>query len=274
MKFKVVIPFLLIAAISFSSFMNETEKIVEITTSYGVIKVKLYNETPLHRDNFIKLVNDGFYDGTLFHRVMNQFMIQGGDPNSIGAAPEVKLGNGGPGYTIPAEFNSKFIHKKGVLVAARQPDNVNPEKRSSGSQFYLVQGRKYSATDMARFQQRNMNIEKQKLMNAFFQKPENKAYLDRLTVIKQDQNQEAMNELTREIEPIIKMEYDKNPTAYTPEQLKTYEDIGGTPHLDGGYTIFGEVIQGLEIIDEIAAVATLQGDRPITDIKVTMKVLN
>ena len=274
MKFKVVIPFLFAIVFSISSFMSETEKIVEIATGYGIIKVKLYNETPLHRDNFLKLVNDGFYDGTLFHRVINQFMVQGGDPNSINAKDSVPLGNGGPGYTIPAEFNSKFIHKKGALAAARQPDNVNPEKKSSGSQFYIVQGRKYSTSDMERLQQRNAQVKKQNLMNDFFQKPENKAYLDRLTVIKQEQNQEAMNVLLKEIEPIINVEYDKNPTDYTPKQLKTYEEIGGTPHLDGGYTIFGEVIEGLEIIDQIAAVATLQGDRPITDIKVTMRVLN
>ncbi|MBL4625745.1 MAG: peptidylprolyl isomerase [Flavobacteriales bacterium] len=274
MKFKVVVPFLLAILVSFSSFMNEPEKIIEITTGYGIIKVKLYNETPLHRDNFLKLVEDGAYAGTLFHRVINQFMIQGGDPNSVGAEPNVQLGNGGPGYTIPAEFNSKFIHKKGALAAARQPDNVNPKKRSSGSQFYLVHGRKYSATDMERLQQRNINVRKQQLMNEFFQKSENRAYLTRLTEIKKAQDKEAMKTLTKEIEPIINMEYDKNPVEYTPEQLKAYAEIGGTPHLDGGYTVFGEVIQGLDVIDKIAAVATLPGDRPITDIKVTMKVLN
>jgi cyclophilin family peptidyl-prolyl cis-trans isomerase len=274
MKLKVVIPFLLAILVSFSSFINETEKTIEITTSYGVIKVKLYNETPLHRDNFLKLIKEGTYDGTLFHRVINQFMIQGGDPNSVGAAPEAQLGNGGPGYTIPAEFNSRFIHKKGSLAAARQPDNVNPEKRSSGSQFYIVQGRKYSASDMEKLQQRNIQVKKQQLMNDFFQKAENSAYLARLTEIKKAQDQDAMNALIKEIEPIINMEYEKIPTEYTAEQLKAYEEIGGTPHLDGGYTVFGEVIQGLDVIDLIAAVATQPGDRPVTDIKVTMRVIN
>jgi peptidylprolyl isomerase len=274
MKFKIAIPFLVLLLVSFSSFMPETEKIVEISTEYGIIKVKLYNETPIHRDNFLKLVKEGTYDSTLFHRVINQFMIQGGDPQSVNAEPNQQLGNGGLGYTLPAELNSAFIHKKGALAAARQGDNVNPEKRSSSSQFYLVHGRKYTANDMERFQERNIQVKKQQLMNDFFKKKENKAYLARLTEIKTAQNQEAMNELIKEIEPIIDMEYDKEPTGYTPEQLKTYEEIGGTPHLDGGYTVFGEVIQGLEIIDEIAAVATLPGDRPITDIKVTMKVIN
>jgi cyclophilin family peptidyl-prolyl cis-trans isomerase len=274
MKLKVVIPFLLAILVSFSSFLYKTEKTVEITTSYGVIKLKLYNETPLHRDNFIKLIKEGTYNGTLFHRVINEFMIQGGDPNSVGAPADAQLGNGGPGYTIPAEFNSKFIHKKGSLAAARQPDNVNPEKRSSGSQFYIVQGRKYSASDMERLQQRNIQVKKQELMNDFFQKAENSAYLVRLTEIKKAQDQEAMNSLIKEIEPIINMEYEKTPTEYTAEQLKAYEEIGGTPHLDGGYTVFGEVIQGLDVIDLIAAVATQPGDRPVTDIKVTMKVIN
>ena len=274
MKLKVVIPFLLAILVSFSSFLYETEKTVEITTSYGVIKLKLYNETPLHRDNFIKLIKEGTYNGTLFHRVINEFMIQGGDPNSVGAPADAQLGNGGPGYTIPAEFNSRFIHKKGSLAAARQSDNVNPEKRSSGSQFYIVQGRKYSASDMERLQQRNIQVKKQELMNDFFQKAENSAYLVRLTEIKKAQDQEAMNSLIKEIEPIINMEYEKTPTEYTAEQLKAYEEIGGTPHLDGGYTVFGEVIQGLDVIDLIAAVATQPGDRPVTDIKVTMKVIN
>jgi cyclophilin family peptidyl-prolyl cis-trans isomerase len=274
MKLKVGIPFFIAILVSFSSFINDTEKTVEITTSYGVIKVKLYNETPLHRDNFLKLIKEGAYDGTLFHRVINQFMIQGGDPNSVGAAADIQLGNGGPGYTIPAEFNSKFIHKKGSLAAARQPDNVNPEKRSSGSQFYIVQGRKYSANDMERLQQRNIQVKKQQLMNDFFQKTENSAYLARLTEIKNDQDKEAMNSLITEIEPFINIDYEKTPSEYTSGQLTAYEEIGGTPHLDGGYTVFGEVIQGLDVIDLISAVATQPGDRPVTDIKVTMKVLN
>ncbi len=201
-------------------------------------------------------------------------MIQGGDPQSVGAAPDVVLGNGGPGYTLPAEFNTKFIHKKGALAAARQGDNVNPEKRSSGSQFYLLQGRKYTASDMQRFEERNAQVQKQQLMNQFFQKPENKAYLDKLTKIKEEKDQEAMNALIKEIEPIINVEFEKSPAQYTAEQLKIYEEIGGTPHLDGGYTVFGEVVEGLEIIDQIAGVETLKGDRPKMDIKVKMKLLN
>jgi len=197
---------------------------VLISTEYGDIKVVLFNETPKHRDNFIKLVKEGFYDDLLFHRVMNTFMIQGGDPNSKEAVEGAALGNGGPGYTIPAEFNSKFIHKKGVLAAARQPDQVNPNKESSGSQFYIMQGEKHS-----------------------------REKVDKLTSQRNKRR--------------------KTPITYTEEQYKIYETIGGKPHLDMDYTIFGEVIEGLDVIDKIAAVEVDRRNRPKKDIKMTMKIV-
>ena len=197
---------------------------VLISTEYGDIKIILYNETPKHRDNFIKLVKEKFYDGLLFHRVMNNFMIQGGDPESKDAKEGVMLGNGGPGYTIPAEFDTNLIHKKGVLAAARQPDNVNPNKESSGSQFYIVHGKKMSKEEIDQ-----MNISRNKRR--------------------------------------------KIPISYTEEQYKVYEEVGGTPHLDMDYTIFGEVIEGLEVIDLIAAVQTDRRNRPKKDIKMTMKIV-
>ena len=274
MKFKVVVPLMIVLLVSLTSFETEKAAIVEIKTSYGTMKFRLFNETPQHRDNFIKLASQGFYDSTLFHRVINSFMIQGGDPESKGASPEQKLGNGGPGYTIPAEIDRRFIHKKGALAAARQGDQVNPEKRSSGSQFYIVQGRKYTASDMERFQQRNIQVRKQQLMNEFFQKPENSAYLNRLKEARQNQNQEAMDSLIKEIEPLINNEYEQNPVEYRPDQLKAYEELGGTPHLDGGYTIFGEIIEGMEVLDAIANAPTQPGDRPVVDIPMTVRVLN
>lgn len=197
---------------------------VLISTEYGDIKIVLYNETPKHRDNFIKLVKEKFYDGTLFHRVMNTFMIQGGDPDSKDAKEGVALGNGGPGYTVPAEFNTKFINKRGALCAARQPDNVNPQKESSGSQFYIMQGVKYP-----------------------------KAEVDKIN----DQKNKGR----------------ETPVVYTEEQYKVYEEIGGKPHLDMDYTVFGEVIEGLEVIDLIAAVQTDRRNRPKKDIKMTMKIV-
>ena len=192
---------------------SKKETKVKISTIYGDMTIKLYDETPQHRDNFIKLVNEEYYNGTLFHRVIKGFMIQGGDPDSKGAEKGVALGVGGPGYTVPAEFNAAFIHKKGALSAARQGDGVNPTKASSGSQFYVVQGKTYS-----------------------------KEELDAISRGKK----------------------------YTEEQYKIYETVGGTPHLDMGYTVFGEVIEGLDVIDKIANVSKDQRDRPEEDIKMTI----
>lgn len=273
MKFKALLPLLLVFLVSFTPPESERIAIVEITTTYGVMKFKLYNETPQHRDNFIKLVSEGFYDSTLFHRVINEFMIQGGDPQSKNASPTQQLGNGGPGYTIPAEINKNFIHKKGALAAARQGDQVNPEKRSSGSQFYIVQGRKYTASDMERFQQRNIQVRKQQLMNEFFQKPENEAYLKRLKEARQNQDQESLDALIKEVDPLINIEYEQDPIEYLPHHLKAYEELGGTPHLDGGYTVFGEIIEGMDVLDAIANAPTQPGDRPVLDIPITVRVV-
>ena len=191
----------------------------KISTKFGDITVVLYDDTPIHRDNFIKLVENGFYDGTLFHRVMGGFMIQGGDPNSIGAAPDQRLGNGGPGYTLEAEILPEHIHKKGALAAARQPDQVNPERRSSGSQFYIVQGRPVNA--------------------------------------------QQLNQMTQ-----------STGAFYTADQIETYTKIGGTPHLDNQYTIFGEVVDGLDVVDMIAAVKTKPGNRPVEDVEMTVTLIN
>lgn len=203
---------------------NKKQTKILISTSYGDMKLVLYNETPQHRDNFIKLVNEKYYDNTLFHRIIKGFMIQGGDPDSKNAEPGVRLGMGGPGYTVPAEFNSKFIHKKGALSAARMGDNVNPERASSGSQFYIVQGKTYDKEILAQ-----IRINK--------------------------------NKKTTE------------PMEYTEEQYKTYKDIGGTPQLDMEYTVFGEVIEGLDVIDKIAEAAKDRGDRPKEDIKMIVTIV-
>ncbi len=215
-NFITIILFILINITSVFGQKNET--LVLISTDYGDIKIKLYNETPTHRDNFIKLVNEKFYDGTLFHRVITNFMIQGGDPDSKTAKPNQALGNGGPGYTIPAEFNPKCFHKKGALAAARLGDNANPKKESSGSQFYLVQGQV--------FNNENLNMMEQKMGIKF-----------------------------------------------TAEQRKIYSTIGGTPFLDQNYTVFGEIIEGLDVIEKIAVVKTGANDRPVADVKMTMKII-
>lgn len=190
------------------------EQMVSISTAYGDIVLKLYNETPLHRDNFIKLVQQGFYDSTLFHRVIQGFMIQGGDPDSKTAPAGAMLGNGDLGYTIPAEFRPNLFHKKGALAAARMGDDVNPNKESSACQFYIVQGQTFTDAQLDQMQGRSGII--------------------------------------------------------SPSRRAVYKTLGGTPFLDGSYTVFGEVVSGLDVVDKIAAVKKDQMDRPIEN--VSMKI--
>ena len=216
-------PFSLIVSFMIISFQasgqdTKDERLISIKTSVGEMIVRLYNETPAHRDNMIKLINEGFYQDQLFHRVIKDFMIQGGDPNSTGAEKGQRLGSGGPGYTVPAEFHKELIHKKGALAAARQGDSVNPEKASSGSQFYLVQGRVLS--------------------------PEEIEYLKQGGV-----------------------------ASFSEQSEEIYMTIGGTPHLDGAYTVFGEVVKGLEIIDTIASRPTDAYDRPVEDIVYSISLI-
>lgn len=194
---------------------KDRKRDVELTTTEGVIVLRLYNQTPLHRDNFLRLVKSHYYDSVLFHRVINHFMIQSGDPNSKRAASGEELGNGDPGYTVPAEFVPTLFHKKGVLAAAREGDDVNPEKRSSGSQFYIVQGKTF--TD---------------------------AGLDSLET------------------------YRLKGRQIPPDERAVYKTVGGTPHLDQNYTVFGEVVQGLDVVDRIAAVPTSAADRPVQDVRI------
>lgn len=190
---------------------EQKNTIVVITTDIGNIKIKLYDETPLHRDNFIKLVQQGYYNGSIFHRVIKDFMIQGGR----GAD-----GSEDPGYTILPEFVSKYYHKRGAVCAARMPDNINPKKESSGSQFYIVQGKKFTPDEF--------NV-----------------YATRLN------------------------------KKFTDEQIKDYTTIGGAPYLDGEYTVFGEVIEGMDVVDKIASVQVnpQNNHRPLKDVKMTMKIV-
>lgn len=262
-----VLPILL-----FSPFQIEAQKRpqVVITTDSGTIVIELFNECPKHRDNFLKLVNDGFYNGTGFHRVIDAFMIQGGDPNSKLEVPS-DLGNGGPGYTIPAEINPAFHHKKGALCAARMGDNVNPARESSGSQFYLVQGRTFDAATIANFEGRINSDVRNQASKAFFTAPENKAYLDRLQAAMQAKDEGAMKMINDEVEPLIAQRLEGKLFKYTEQQKTDYATVGGTPHLDMQYTVFGQVVEGLEVIDKIAA-CKKQGERPTPLVKMTMAV--
>lgn len=261
------------AALGFNmlAYCQEDLSRVKIETDSGSITIELYNETPLHRDNFLKLAREGYYDGTSFHRVIENFMIQGGDPNSKEGGQGIP-GNGGPGYTIPAEFNPALFHQKGALCAARKGDNVNPEQASSGSQFYLVQGRTFSAEQLKGFEQQINAQLKNNITRAFFTAAENKEYLDRLVVAKKEANNEEIMAIMEEIEPMIDAKLDTKRFVYTAEQKTTYETIGGTPHLDLQYTVFGQVVDGLDVIDKIASVPK-NGEQPITPLRMKVLVL-
>ncbi|NND76715.1 MAG: peptidylprolyl isomerase [Flavobacteriales bacterium] len=244
---------------------------VKISTPFGDMIAELYNETPQHRDNFIKLAEEGFYNDLLFHRVISGFMIQGGDPDSKGAAPEQRLGSGGPGYTIEAEILPQFYHKKGALSAARTGDGANPERRSSGSQFYVVQGRPVPMG--------GSNVQKEnQMMQEYIRKPENAEYMERLKGYQQMASDPAkLQEAQQKIQELTEEIRGKALEGYVPpeptEKDKLYAEIGGTPHLDGAYTVFGEVVEGLDVIDKIAAVKTAPGDRPVEDVKMSVSVI-
>lgn len=201
---------------------KEKRHVVRIETNVGNIRVALSDDTPLHRDNFLKLAREGFYDGTLFHRCIKDFMIQGGDPDSRDAEPDVLLGEGGVGYTIPAEFDLPYLyHWRGALAAAREPDDINPEMESSGSQFYIVWGKRQAAADIRK----------------------------------------------------VRAMLEEKGIELTPQMIDDYIMRGGTPHLDGQYTVFGEVIEGLEVVKVIQGVPTDTNDRPVTDIVVRRMVV-
>lgn len=237
---------------------------VLIKTSLGDIRVRLYDETPQHRDNFLKLAREGFYNGTIFHRVIKNFMIQGGDPNSKDAPMDRQLGAGDVGYTIPAEFvYPKYFHKKGALAAARTGDEVNPERRSSGCQFYIVTGEVYSAGKLTQLERQ---MAQQQLQNIFNQLVVE--HRDEILNLRKNRDNAGLQQLQEQLE---KETYAKakemGDPKFTEEQRQAYTTVGGTPFLDNNYTVFGEVEEGIEIADQIQQVATAAGDRPKEDIK-------
>lgn len=239
---------------------------VKIQTSLGDIVVRLYDETPVHRDNFVKLAKDGYYDGTLFHRVIKDFMIQGGDPNSKGAPAGKRLGTGGPDYTLEAEIKDGLFHKRGALAAARQGDEVNPERRSSGSQFYIVWGQVYKEGQIRQFSKQLKMQRMQEIFNGLAAE-----HRDEIMQMRRERNRVALQELQDK----LAAEAETRAAEYaglTDEQLKIYSTVGGTPHLDGQYTVFGEVEEGLEVVEMIQNSATAGDDRPMDDITMNISV--
>lgn len=250
-----------------------SKETIVLETSMGTVKLKLYEETPLHKANFLKLVKEGVYDSLLFHRVIANFMIQGGDPVSKRAKPGDTLGNGELGYTIPAEIDPKLIHKKGALCAAREGDDVNPKFASSSCQFYIVQGKVRTPEDMKKAEER---INKTAFTNAartVMRSEDGKVLKARYDRYKTENKPDSAELTNKTIEALIKAEQDKKPAyAFSEHQIKTYTTVGGTPHLDGTYTVFGEVTEGLDVIDKIAAVKTDGNNRPIKDVRMKMRV--
>ena len=243
---------------------NENLTQVKFETTLGDIVVALYNETPKHRDNFIKLAKEGMYDSTLFHRVIKQFMIQAGDPESKTAADTAMLGAGDVGYTIPAEINPKFFHKKGVLAAARQADEVNPKRESSGCQFYIVTGRVFRE---AQLQQMVINQNEQREEAIFDQLA--RKHMKEIYKMRKANDEEGLLNLQDKLEAEAQALAEKEePFSLTPEQIQAYTTIGGAPHLDGAYTIFGEVVDGMDVVNQIEMTKTGRADRPVKNIRI------
>lgn len=243
---------------------NEKRTLVKLETTMGNITVALYNETPKHRDNFIKLVKEGVYDSTLFHRVIKQFMIQAGDPDSKNASDTAMLGSGDVGYTIPAEFNPKFFHKKGVLAAARQGDDVNPEKASSGCQFYIVTGRKFTEPQLLGMENKINEQHEEALFDSLARQ-----HMKEIYKMRKAGDNAGLLELQDTLEAQARELADKEEKfRFTPEQIKAYSTVGGAPHLDGSYTVFGEVTEGMEVVENIEIAKTNRADRPIENIRI------
>lgn len=239
----------------------ERAEVFTIQTNVGDIKVKLYDETPLHRDNFRKLARDGYYEGILFHRVINSFVIQAGDPDSRQARPNMILGAGEIGYQIIPEIKPGLFHKRGVLAAARESDNVNPERKSSGSHFYIVQGRVYTPAGLDSVV-KEINARR---LQALFErlKEKHQAEIHRYEA---DKDYDKLMDLNKQLSEESRKLLQKEELVLTEEQKKTYTTVGGIPSLDGAYTVFGEVVEGMDVVDKIAAMETDENDRPVKDV--------
>ena len=260
-KFLVLFSTLLLTALVLGSFVKKGDEVeVIMTTSKGELILKLYNQTPIHRDNFVNLINNQFYNGISFHRVIKNFMAQAGDPNSRDPEYSGNLGNNSEGETLPAEIYPALFHKKGALAAARMGDQVNPEKRSSGSQFYIVQGKRYNRNQLIQMEARINQQQEGNLVGAFLKNPSHVEYMNKVKVCQQNGWMDSLNMVIGEIKNMVLKDVDK--FTFSEEQLKAYETVGGTPFLDNGYTVFGEVVSGIDIIDSICTSPTLPGDKP------------
>lgn len=250
------------------------ETFVAVTTPYGDIVVKLYDSTVRHKENFVKLADAGYFNGTLFHRIIEKFMIQGGDPGSKNAMPGALLGDGDTNYTIPFEYVPSYLHKRGAFAAARESDDVNPLKASSASQFYIVQGKVFTNDELNAVEQKVERRTKQYIMMDLLKKEGKEDELKAFRQMSDNRDTASIRQMINKYRNAVEAQYLRTtPFRITDEQRRVYTTIGGTPHLDGAYTVFGEVISGMEIVDQIAAVQTDTNDRPVQDIRMTIKVL-
>lgn len=243
---------------------------VIIKTTEGDITVRLYDETPLHRDNFLKLAKEGFYNGTLFHRVIKDFMIQGGDPDSKGAPAGASLGTGGPGYTVKAEMvYPQLFHKRGALSAARLGDEMNPERESSGSQFYIVWGKVYKQPELKQMEKQMAMQQEQQVFNTLVA-----AHRAEIMEMRRNRDRAALQELQDRLIAETKAKVKEGGVpSFTAEQAEAYTTVGGTPFLDGQYTVFGEVESGLDVVEKIQTCETNHADRPLKDVVMEVEVI-
>lgn len=243
---------------------------VRIKTPEGDILVRLYDDTPRHRDNFLKLAREGYYDGTLFHRVIKDFMIQGGDPDSRNAPAGKMLGTGGPDYTLPAEIAyPQRYHKRGALSAARLGDEVNPERESSGSQFYIVWGKTFKSAELKQMERQMAMQQEQEVFNALARE-----HHDEIMTLRRSRDRAGLQTLQDQLVEQTKAKCkEMGRPSFTDEQVETYTTLGGTPFLDGQYTVFGEVEEGLDVVERIQNCDTARNDRPRQDISMSVEVV-
>jgi len=255
----------------FQSCNGDKDYLVTIKTTYGDIKLVLFDQTPKHKDNFLKLADKGFYDSLLFHRVIDNFMIQTGDPNTKATADLQSFGKGGPGYTIPSEFHPELIHAKGMIGAARMDDRVNPKKESNGSQFYIIEGIVYTEKTLI-----DARVNMNELYKYFGNLIQRSGYQELNMQAMQLQTENKLDELKTLIlsyKEVIEEDYDiELDQPLSKKQIEIYTTLGGAPHLDGAYTVFGKIVHGMEVVEKIAAVKTDPSERPVENIVMTVEV--
>jgi cyclophilin family peptidyl-prolyl cis-trans isomerase len=265
---------ILLALLLMACTSKPDKTLVNISTPYGDIVVRLYDSTAKHKENFIRLATAGYFNGTLFHRVIGKFMIQGGDPSSRNAEAGVLLGDGDTNYTIPYEYVPSYLHKRGAFAAARENDDKNPLKASSASQFYIVQGKVFTNDELDAVELKVERRTKQYIMMDLLNKEGRQEELTAFRLMADRRDTASMRKVIEKYRDAVDAQYMRTkPFNITDEQRRVYTTLGGTPHLDGAYTVFGEVVSGMEIVDQIAAMKTDTNDRPINDIPITIRIL-